>query len=86
MPAFVQTIQIDNPYTRNSLAEVIHVETTDLPDELAVSILHSGRNDIWNLVIKPPNSEAASRKLFGREGDLVPAVFRIRFRELLRMI
>jgi hypothetical protein len=79
-------LQISNPDTKERIAEVIHRETIGLPDGYAVSILDAQRDDVFDLWVKEPDGGTFSMQLHDDLGELTPAVFRIRLRELLRLL
>ncbi len=86
MPAAIPTVQIDNPAARERIATIIWAETLDLSNDYEVSIIDTQRNDIYELWIKLPDGSKVSRNLQSAMGDLTPAVFRIRLRELFKLL
>jgi hypothetical protein len=86
MPASIATLQIVDSHKRNFIIAIIWSETENLSSEYKVSILYSGHNDRFDLVIKPPQGEAIIKPLYAKQGELTLAVFRTRFRELLKML
>lgn len=86
MPAFVCQNQVSNSYDNARIREIVWLESQHLTNEYAVSIVDSRVEDIWMLSIQSPYGEGVSRSLHRNLGELVPAVFRIRFRELLRTL
>jgi hypothetical protein len=86
MTASVASLSIANKEARERIFEIIRGETLALSDKHQVSITHDGTGDVWEVWITRPNGEKVSRQLSQDQGDLVPAVFRIRFRELVKAL
>ena len=86
MPAAVLALQIPNRYERERIHEIIKAESVNLSNEYAVSIVDSGSEDIWELLIKRPDGGKVSMQLHADLGDLTPAVIRIRIQKLIRSL
>jgi hypothetical protein len=86
MPASISTLEIADSDKRNFITAIIWSETENLSGKFEVSIFYSGHSDRFDLVMKPPQGEAIAKPLYAKQGDLTLAVFRIRFRELLKML
>ncbi len=86
MPAAILNLQIDNRDTRERISDVIKSESLDLSSEYEVSVVDVRREDLWDLWIKRPDGSRISRQLCGDLGELTPAVFRIRLRELIKLL
>jgi hypothetical protein len=86
MSVHIMALQINNRDTSQRIAEVIRSETAKLADEYEVSIFNDVPNNSWNLVIRQPHGDAVTRPLYGNQGDLAPAIFRVRLRELLKLL
>ena len=86
MSAAIFTLQIADRYTKERISEVVKLEAADLSNEYEVSIIDSRRDDTWELRIKRPDGSKITSQLHRDLGDLTPAVFRIRLRELLKLL
>jgi hypothetical protein len=85
MPASVQELQITNSYNRERISAFIRDETMNLSEKYKVSVLSTQQEDIWELIIERPDGNNVTRDLDLIAGDLVPAVFRIHLRELVKI-
>jgi hypothetical protein len=86
MSASVQELQIANAYNRGRISAFICDETSNLSKKYKVSVLRTQQEDIWELIIERPDGNNVSRDLDLIAGDLVPSVFRIRLRELIKLL
>ncbi len=86
MPAVLKILQMNDSHNRKGIVEAIRAETDAVPISCMVSILDTGDGKTWDLVIKSSEGAEVGRTLRESEGELVPAVFRIRLRELIKLI
>ncbi len=86
MSASILNVQIPNPDAKERISAIIWAETYDLSNKYEVSITDTRRNNIYELLIKLPDGNRVSRNLQGGLGDLKPAIFRFRLRELFKLL
>ncbi len=80
-------VQIANPDARERIFAIIWAEESyDLSNEFEISITDTQRNNVYELLIKSPDGNKVSRNLQGGMGDLTPAIFRLRLRELFKLL
>ncbi len=86
MSASVLNVQIANSDARKRISAIIWAETHDLSREYEISLTDMQNNNAYELLIKSPDGNKVARNLQDSLGDLCPAVFRHRLRELLKLL
>ncbi len=86
MSASILNVQIANPDARERILSIIWAESLDLSKECEISVTDTQRNNVYELLVKLPDGNKISRNLQGNLGDLSPAIFRLRLRELFKLI
>ncbi len=86
MPTPIVKVQIANPDERERIFSTIRPESLDFPKQYEISIAATQRGSVYEILIKSPDGNKVSRNLQESLGDLSPAIFEIRLRELFKLL
>ncbi len=71
---------------RERIFAIIWAESYDLSNEFESSITDTQRNNVYEILIKSPDGNRVARNFQCGLGYLPPAIFRLRLRELFKLL